>query len=310
MLNHSLDINYLDFYMNIWIQAARLRTLPLSLSGIILGTFIATAKGKFNVVILILACLTTLFLQVLSNYANDYGDGIKGTDNEREGEERLVAAGKVTPKQMKLAILIVAGLSLISAITLLSIAYLPAHLKLFITYILLGLLCIWAAIQYTVGKRAYGYRGMGDMFVYICFGLIAVIGTTMLYTQSFELDLILPASAIGLLSMAVLNLNNMRDLPKDKEKGKITIPVKIGYSQAKKYHSILLFLPFILTLIYFIMNKHPLHSYIFILLLPLAQKLNITVTNNIHNPSLDAELKKTAILTFFFAILVGIGINL
>ena len=294
--------------MKIWIQAARLRTLPLSISGIILGTFIAISKNSFSWVLFILAFLTTLFLQVLSNYANDYGDGIKGTDAQRTGEMRAVASGKVTAEKMKTAMIITAILSLISALALLVLAYLPSYLNLFIIYLVLGLFCIWAAIQYTVGKNAYGYKGFGDLFVYIFFGLIAVIGTTMLYTKTFEWDLLLPGSAIGLLSMAVLNLNNMRDLPQDAEKGKLTIPVKIGYPLAKKYHSILLFLPFILITFYFILKGSNLYNYFYLILLAVAQRLNITVTTNIVNAELDSELKKTALLTFFFAILVGIGL--
>lgn len=296
--------------MKIWIHAARLRTLPLSISGIVLGTFIAISKDSFDWVIFILALLTTMFLQILSNYANDYGDGIKGTDAERTGEMRAVASGKVTPQEMKTAMVITSILSLISAFSLLYVAYLPDFSNLFITYLILGLLCIWSAIQYTVGKNAYGYKGLGDIFVYICFGLIAVVGTTMLYTKTFEWSLLLPGSAIGLLSMAVLNLNNMRDLPKDAEKGKLTIPVKIGYPSAKKYHSILLFAPFILIIFYFIIKDNNLYDYFFLLLLPFAQKLNIVVTNNIINAELDSELKKTAFLTFLFSILVGLGIVL
>lgn len=296
--------------MKIWIQAARLRTLPLSISGILLGTFIAVSKNSFNWLIFFLACITTVFLQILSNYANDYGDGVKGTDNERTGELRAVASGKVSAKQMKTAIIITALLSFISAIILLGIAYLPKYFYLFILYFGLGIFCIVAAILYTVGKNAYGYKGLGDLFVYIFFGLIAVIGTTMLYTKTFEWILLLPASSIGLLSISVLNLNNMRDLPQDAVKNKKTIPVRIGYVKAKQYHSILLFLPFILSIIYFIVLNKPLFSYIFLILLPFAQKLNIIVTNNIINAELDGELKKNALLTFFFALLVGIGLIL
>ncbi|QAR31216.1 1,4-dihydroxy-2-naphthoate octaprenyltransferase [Ornithobacterium rhinotracheale] len=294
--------------MKIWIHAARLRTLPLSLSGIILGSFIAKFYQSFDFLLFALACLTTLLLQVLSNYANDYGDGIKGTDEIRTGEMRAVAAGKISAHAMKNAVIITALLSLLSALLLLFLAYYPAHLALLLSYIFLGLVCIWAAIQYTVGKKAYGYRGLGDIFVFLCFGLIAVIGTTMLFTKSFIPTLLLPASAIGLLSTAVLNLNNMRDLPQDKDKGKITIPVKIGVAKAKRYHSILLFSPFILMNIYFIINQVPLPAYFFNVLLPFAQKMNIRVMENVIPAELDSELKKTALLTLVFALFCGIGL--
>ncbi|MGQ1928395.1 1,4-dihydroxy-2-naphthoate octaprenyltransferase [Ornithobacterium rhinotracheale] len=294
--------------MKIWIHAARLRTLPLSLSGIILGGFIAQFYHSFDILLFALACFTTLFLQILSNYANDYGDGVKGTDEIRTGEMRAVAAGKISARAMKNGVILMALLSLISALLLLFLAYYPAHLGSLFFYIFLGLLCIWAAIQYTVGKKAYGYRGLGDIFVFLCFGLISVIGTTMLFTKSFIPTLLLPASAIGLLSTAVLNLNNMRDLPQDKEKGKITIPVKIGMAKAKKYHSVLLFLPFILMDIYFIINDVSLPGYFFNALLPFAQKMNIRVTENVIPAELDGELKKTALLTLVFAIFCGLGL--
>uniref|UniRef100_UPI0039A4E8BD 1,4-dihydroxy-2-naphthoate octaprenyltransferase n=1 Tax=Ornithobacterium rhinotracheale TaxID=28251 RepID=UPI0039A4E8BD len=294
--------------MKIWIHAARLRTLPLSLSGIILGSFIAKFYQSFDFLLFALACLTTLLLQVLSNYANDYGDGIKGTDEIRTGEMRAVAAGKISARAMKNAVIITALLSLLSALLLLFLAYYPAHLALLFSYIFLGLVCIWAAIQYTVGKQAYGYRGLGDLFVFLCFGLISVIGTTMLFTKNFAPALLLPASAIGLLSTAVLNLNNMRDLPQDKDKGKITIPVKIGMAKAKRYHSILLFSPFVLMNIYFIINQVPLPGYFFNVLLPFAQKMNIRVMENVIPAELDSELKKTALLTLAFALFCGLGL--
>ncbi|MGI9527486.1 MAG: 1,4-dihydroxy-2-naphthoate octaprenyltransferase [Weeksellaceae bacterium] len=297
--------------MKKWIDAARLRTLPLSLSGIFLGTLLAIYQDEFDWIILILACLTTLFLQVLSNYANDYGDGIKGTDDARTGEKRAVASGEITATQMKKAVMITTGLSIVSAIALLAYSFLPTHWEWFLIFIGLGAASVWAAINYTVGENAYGYRAMGDLFVFIFFGLVAVMGTYMLYTKSFDPIILYPASAIGLLSMAVLNLNNMRDLIQDKRAGKKTIPILIGFFYAKNYHGVLMFLPFVLGVL-FMLHQPAFHwfQYIFLVLIIPASFLMYKVAKTQDYKALDSELKKTALLTMAFAILFGLSLIL
>ncbi|MXV38361.1 1,4-dihydroxy-2-naphthoate octaprenyltransferase [Flavobacteriaceae bacterium Ap0902] len=294
--------------MKKWIDAARLRTLPLSLSGIFLGTLLAIKENKFDWIIFLLACLTTLFLQILSNYANDYGDGIKGTDDTRKGEKRAVASGEITAHAMKNAVKLTAVLSILSAIGLLVYAYIPDYWEWFLVYIGLGAASVWAAINYTVGENAYGYRAMGDIFVFIFFGIVAVFGTYMLYTKSFNPLILYPASAIGLLSMAVLNLNNMRDLLQDKHAGKKTIPIIIGFLYAKNYHGFLLFTPFVLGVMY-VLNQEITHlfNYLFLILLIPAIALMWRVGITHEYEKLDSELKKTALLTLFFAIFFGLG---
>ena len=236
--------------MKNWIHAARLRTLPLSISGILLGSLIALSEGYWNWTIFILAFLTTLFLQVLSNYANDYGDGIRGTDAERIGERRVVASGDISPKQMKNAIVLFSVLSALTAFLLIFISFKENFLWALL-FIFLTFACVWAAIKYTVGKNAYGYAGMGDVFVFIFFGIISVWGSYTLYQhQEFDFIIFIPAVAIGLLSSAVLNLNNMRDMETDKRSGKNTLPLRIGFKNAKIYQTLLILLPFILGIIY------------------------------------------------------------
>ena len=215
--------------MTDWIKAARLRTLPLSMSGIIMGSFIARWKlleqGKtWDWTIFALALLVTLLYQVLSNYANDYGDGVKGTDKNRigEAEQRAVASGKISASQMRNAVILFALLSLVTTFYLLYKAFFPNFINEFYTFIGLGVACILAAIGYTVGKKPYGYLGLGDIMVFIFFGLVSVCGSYFLFTKSFDWDILLPASAIGLLSAAVLNLNNMRDIENDEKSGKKT----------------------------------------------------------------------------------------
>ena len=212
-----------------WIKAARLRTLPLSMSGIIMGSFIARWRilengGTWDWKIFAMAILVTLLYQILSNFANDYGDGIKGTDKLRgnEAEQRAVASGKISANQMRNAVILFAILSLIATVALLYLAFYPDFMKEFWTFVGLGIACILAAIGYTVGKKPYGYLGLGDIFVFVFFGLVSVCGSYFLFTKTFDWDILIPATAVGMLSTAVLNLNNMRDIESDALSGKNT----------------------------------------------------------------------------------------
>lgn len=294
--------------MKKWIDAARLRTLPLSISGILLGTLLAASRGFFDIWVFVLACLTTLLLQILSNYANDYGDGVKGTDAYRTGEKRAVASGEISANSMKNAVKITSVLAFVSAVALLILAYLPAHWHWFLLYFLLGLASIWAAIQYTVGSKAYGYRALGDVFVFLFFGLVSVVGTYMLFVKRFDADILLPASAIGLLSTAVLNLNNMRDIPQDRRAGKRTIAVMLGLFYSKNYHGFLLFAPFVLGVVFILLQDTFIwqHFAFLVLLIP-AIILMFKVGNTREYAALDSELKKTALLTLAFALVLGLG---
>ncbi len=296
--------------MKKWIAAARLRTLPLSISGIILGSLIALSEGHWNWAIFILAFLTTLFLQVLSNYANDYGDGIKGTDTERIGEKRAVASGEISATQMKNAVILFSILSALSAFTLIFISF-RENLLWALLFIFLTFACVWAAIRYTVGKSAYGYAGMGDIFVFAFFGIISVWGSYTLYQhETIELSIFLPASAIGLLSTAVLNLNNMRDIHTDRKAGKLTLPLRMGLPNAKVYQSVLIFLPFLLSIIYlFEIGKTEWFRFSFLVLL-IPAVLFIKTIFSIQEPRLfDKELKKIALLTLAFSLILGVSFN-
>lgn len=293
-----------------WIKAARLRTLPLSLSGIFLGGLIAKYEGYWNVAIFTLACLTTILFQILSNFANDYGDGIKGTDNEeRIGPKRMIQSGVISQQEMKKAILFLASLSIISAIYLIYLAFGKENLIYSFLFLGLGVASITAAIKYTVGDTAYGYRGLGDVFVFVFFGLLAVLGTYFLFHHYFSKLLLLPATAIGLLSTAVLNLNNMRDLNSDRNAGKNTLVVKIGFEKAKLYHVFLISTPFLLLTIYcFIIDRIDALGFLVFsipMLIHLKKVMKITEPKN-----LDSELKKVALITFFVSILLGTSLNI
>jgi 1,4-dihydroxy-2-naphthoate octaprenyltransferase len=294
--------------MKHWIQAARLRTLPLSVSGIIVGSAYAYHQGFSDWRIVILALLTTLGLQVLSNYANDYGDGVKGTDANRIGEKRLVAAGVITAEQMKKAVIITAILTFVIALLLIYVAFGKENFALSLIFILLGIGSIGAAIKYTVGKSAYGYSGFGDVFVFIFFGLVSVVGSNFLFTHFIDWKLFLPATAIGLLSVAVLNLNNMRDIENDKIAGKNTLVVKMGLKNAKIYHHFLIVLPFVLLFVFSIgiNTRIFLSFFVFIFFLKHLEK----VRKSTQYEDFDPELKKVALGTFVLSLLFFISFTI
>jgi len=315
-INYCLSI----ITMKDWIKAARLRTLPLSLSGIIMGSFIAKWKlygegGTWDWKIFALALLVTLLYQILSNYANDYGDGIKGTDAKRisEAESRAVASGKITAKQMKNAVILFSTLSFIATVVLLYVAFIPDYMNEFYIFIGLGVASILAAIGYTVGKKPYGYMGLGDVFVFIFFGLVSVCGSYFLFTKTFSWDILLPGTAVGMMSMAVLNLNNMRDIETDRLSGKNSFALRLGFRNAMIYEMILLQLPLILILIFlgingFIQSQNYYVFIVMILLIPFA-KLRRKIMSVKEPKELDQYLKQVGILTFTMAVLTAIGLN-
>ena len=307
--------------MTDWIQAARLRTLPLSMSGIILGSFIARWRitengGTWDWKIFALALVVTLLYQILSNFANDYGDGVKGTDKLRvnEAEQRAVASGRITANQMRNAVILFAVLSLVATIALLYLAFFRDNLmKEFYTFVGLGIASILAAIGYTVGKKPYGYLGLGDIFVFIFFGLVSVGGSYFLFTKSFSWDILLPATALGMLSAAVLNLNNMRDIESDRASGKKTLALRLGFRNAMIYQIILLQLPLIIMLVFMMMNGlHTQGKYyafmFFILLFPMTG-LRRKIMQVKEPKELDPFLKQVGIITFMMAVLVAVGLN-
>lgn len=294
--------------LRIFINAARLRTLPLSVSGIVMGGALAYRQGYFQISIFLWALLTTILFQVLSNFANDYGDGVKGTDNKnRIGPERALQSGKISQQEMKKAIIITSLLSAISTIILIYVSFGKEDLFYILLFLLLGGLSIVAAIKYTIGNSAYGYRGFGDIFVFVFFGLVSVVGSFFLYAHHIHWKAFLPASAIGLLSVAVLNLNNMRDVENDKLMGKNTLVVKMGSDLAKYYHYYLIVLAMLAMLAFSILNFQVRWQLLYILIfIPLAKHLWF-VKKNKEPRKLDKELKIVALCTFFLSTLFFIG---
>lgn len=292
--------------MKPWISAFRLQTLPLALSCIGMGGFLAAAVGKFNSLIFSLCCLTTILLQILSNLANDYGDAVNGADHSgRKGPKRAVQSGAISPAQMKSALFLFSVLCLASGSALLLVTF-GFDLNSILFFFTLGLLCIAAAIAYTVGTKPYGYIGLGDISVLIFFGLVGVMGSLYLFTQKVDWATLLPALSCGLFSIAVLNINNIRDIESDKAAGKFSIPVRIGREKAVNYHWILLVSGLCTSTAYAILNYHSPFQFLFLLTIPFLFQIGRSVAIK-PSEELDPYLKQMALTTLLFVVLFGVG---
>lgn len=287
-----------------WVQASRLRTLPLSISGILVGGAMAIRTGFFDWKIFVCALLATLGFQVLSNYANDYGDGVKGTDNEdRVGPKRALQSGLLTASDLKRGIVITSVLTIIVVIYLIYLSFGADQLLLSIVYMFLGISAIVSAIKYTVGKSAYGYKGLGDIFVFLFFGLIAVMGSYFLYAQSLPIHHYFGAVTIGLLSTTVLHLNNMRDREQDQKVDKNTLAVILGKNGALHYHNILLGCSLLSWLAYLMVsNAKPILFSSCVAFIPLLRHF-IKVQKTKDHTALDPQLKIVALSTFLLSLL-------
>ncbi len=293
-----------------WVEAFRLRTLPLALSAIIMGSFLAVADGRYYAPVIGLAVLTTLFLQILSNLANDYGDLLKGTDNDnRVGPKRAVQSGRISLRQIKSAIILFAILSFVSGLGLLYVS-LGNHFLTALLFLALGLAAIAASIKYTAGNHAYGYRGLGDLFVFIFFGLVAVLGTYYLNSLHFHWRLLLPASAMGFLSAGVLNLNNMRDMDNDRASGKHTIASRLGYGRARIYHALLVLFALAFATVYVLLDFHSVWNFLFVIAVPFFVRDIFLIFKMGDKSLLDPFLKRLALSTLLFSLLFGVGICL
>lgn len=289
-----------------WLHAVRLRTLPLALASIFAGSFLAEWKNAFRWEILLLASLTTIFLQILSNLSNDYGDTVHGADSsERQGPVRAVQSGLISLSEMKMAMYFLGFLSLISGLMLIYVAV--QDLKIFLIFLGLGLAAIWAAITYTSGNNPYGYAGLGDVSVFLFFGLLGVLGTFFLHTLSFDSNTLWIAFSLGVFSTAVLNINNIRDIESDSKAGKKSIPVRIGRVKAVQYNWALLVSGY-LSLIAFVYSTGNHLSLLALVAWPVMMKVGYGVQHAKSSVQTDPFLKKMAISTLLWVILFGIGL--
>ncbi len=296
--------------VQLWIRAIRPRTLPLAISSVGMGAFLAAFYKTFNAPVFYLSALTTLLLQILSNLANDYGDFKHGADSEkRQGPDRLVQSGMILPREMLLAIGIISFLALACGVILLFVSFEHLNLKALL-FLLFGLASLAAAVNYTMGKNPYGYRGFGDVFVILFFGLLGVGGSFYLHSNFITYSVILPAVAFGFLSAGVLNVNNIRDIESDKEAGKFSIPVRIGRKNAVIYHWVLLVGALVMLLLFTLLNFSGYWQLLFLITTPLFFRNGIAVTTKTNARELDPYLKQLAISTTILTILFGIGLLL
>ena len=289
----------------LWISATRPRTLVLSLAGVLMGGFVAIPKGDANLWAWLFCAITAVLLQILSNLTNDYGDFTKGVDTtERTGPRRAMQSGDVSAKGMKTAIGIVAGMAILSGAAL---VFLVAKLSIteMLVFAVLGIAAAAAAVLYTLGKNPYGYRGLGDFYCFIFFGLVSVAGTFFLVAHQWDYAILLPAVTLGLMANAVLNINNMRDYVNDKLKGKNTLVVRIGIKKARNYHTFLIITSFICLIAYTIINRCPIWCYSFLLLLPFFL-LDLIDIHALPVRNLDPYLKKQAIKTLLLSVVYGV----
>lgn len=275
-----------------------------------MGNFLASWHGQFDWMILVLAVTTTIFLQILSNLANDYGDSIHGADHQdRQGPQRAVQSGVISKTQMKRAVLLFAGLSLISGLLLLQRAFADQWLWILL-FLVIGLAAIYAAITYTAGSNPYGYKGLGDISVLIFFGIVGVCGSFFVQTGMLSWPIFLPALSCGLLATGVLNVNNIRDIESDEQAGKISIPVRIGREAAVWYHFLLLGLAMVSGLAFMVMVNNDWTSFLFVLSFPLIIWNAVAVKTKQSAEELDPYLKQLALSTLLFVLLFGIGLVL
>ncbi len=286
-----------------WIISFRLRTLPLALSSVFMGSIIAAADGMFKGMVLLMASLTTLFLQVLSNLSNDYGDAVSGADNDnRVGPKRMVQSGIIKPGEMKRAMIVTGLLSLISGVLLLYFAFEKFNF-IQVMFFLLGIGAIIAAVRYTVGSNPYGYRGLGDIYVFIFFGLAGVAGTWFLHTNIWHWSILLPASTIGFFSTGVLNLNNIRDIESDRLSNKTTLVVKMGRRAASWYHLFIIGAGWVSIMVYFALFLTDWRFCFVLISLPLFIRNIMVVFKNKKSTELDSELRNLALSTLLFVAL-------
>lgn len=290
-----------------WIKAFRLRSLPLALACISMGSILAASYDIMRWDIFILSLTTTLFLQVLSNLANDYGDAVSGVDSDvREGPSRAVQSGEISQEAMFRAVIIFSILSFISGLSLIILG-LGISLKFFV-FLGIGIAAIIAAIKYTMGKNPYGYAGFGDLSVFLFFGVIGVLGTYYLHTGEIYFLGIFPALSCSFFAVAVLNVNNIRDIESDKISGKISIPVRLGREKAVLYHHFLLTAGLLCSILYVVLRYEGLFQLIFLVVIPLLYKNAQAVKTLKEADLLDPYLKQMALTTLLFVVTFGAGL--
>ena len=288
------------------VRSMRLRTLPLSLAGISLGIMFACGEHRIPWYVIVLTLLTTVSLQILSNMSNELGDWLSGVDGQgREGPKYGIEGGGLTEDEMRSCIRIMVLVCCILGLGMIRASFGTIFRIESEVLVVLGAAAIWAAMHYTLGSKPYGYRGLGDIFVFIFFGLVPVTGGFFVCAQTLDLTTLIPGAAIGLFSVGVLNVNNMRDMKSDAGT-RVTVPLKLGEHRAKIYHAILIVVGWCLMLLHTILFTSGWLPYLYFITLPLYIK-HLSGIRKFSGRELDPMLPMLVISTFIFALLAGTG---
>lgn len=292
-----------------WIKAARPRTLPLALSGIIMGCGLAWSVGSVHMLVSVLAIITATLIQIFSNFANDYGDSQRGTDNQfRIGPTRTMQSGEISKKEMEKGMFVIGGLSLLVGLGLVYFGTWHHSKIIFLSFIGFGILSLLAAYFYTAGRKSYGYIGLGDLFVFLFFGLLPVAGVFYLNANYLPESIFLPAITTGLFSTGVLNLNNMRDIENDRNSGKITLPVRMGKKNSRIYHNLMILGGWISSIIFISIQQNSIWKWLFILTFPIFIIDLVKINGTKNDKELDPFLKRLALSTLVFTLLFCTGL--
>lgn len=292
-----------------WLESLRLKTLPLAFAAIVVGTALAWWQGHFDLRVAVLALVTAGLLQILSNLANDYGDAVKGSDKpDRIGPLRGMQKGAISQRQMKRALIVTVALSCLSGLALVLVAY--QTVADFIGFLVLGGLSIVAAITYTIGRRPYGYLGLGDISVLLFFGWLSVMGSGYLQAHTLIPAMFLPATACGLLATAVLNVNNLRDIDSDRANGKNTLVVRLGPVNARRYHACLLLGALLCLGLFNLLSLHSPWGWLFILAAPLLVRQARYVLREQDPAAMPPMLERTVKGALLTNLLFVVGIVL
>ena len=289
------------------IKSMRLRTLPLSLAGVVLGILLATADYKVNIWAVVLILLTTVCLQILSNLSNELGDVLHGTDTaDRVGPQYGLNSGAMTVREMKILIGVFVGLCLVSGVAMIWVSFGTLLSLESICLMLLGAAAILGAMKYTLGRNPYGYRGLGDVFVFIFFGIVSVLGGYFVAAHTLHSwYLLLPAAAIGFFSVGVLNVNNIRDMETDAA-NRVTVAIRLGDKRAKIYQTVLIVLGWAAMVAFTLLRFRDPWHWLFVITLPLYV-LHLAGVWKRTGKALDPMLPLLVMSTFLFSLLAGFG---
>jgi 1,4-dihydroxy-2-naphthoate polyprenyltransferase len=289
--------------LHIWLMAARPRTLPAAVAPVLVGTALAATEGTFKVLTFVAAMLGAVFIQIGTNLSNDYSDARRGADAEdRLGPVRVTAGGLVPPRQVLVATYVAFGLAVLAG------AYLIATAGW--ELLLIGVASILAGVLYTGGPRPYGYEGLGEVFVFLFFGVVAVSGSYFAQVERLTWEAFVLAVPVGLLASAILVVNNVRDLETDRRAGKRTLAVRLGRSRARTLYGLMVYGAFACSPLPWLLGSDELSAWLLLPLLafPLAVPVVRTVRNRIDGPSLNGALARTGMLQLAFCVLLAAGI--